>query len=120
MLSIAGSTPRPARIRNHCSLSASRGDFAPPAAASAVGSTTRNRLNRLLLMAELLTFLARRLDRDLGARFDICVVDHSVQLPVGADTAPDVHVFAFFHVRAAAHVADPVAALLDSEIAAHE
>src|SRR5678816_4619923 len=103
MLSIAGSTPRPARIRNHCSLSASRGDFTPPAAASAVGSTTRKRLNRVL-MADLLTLLARRLDRDLGARFDICVVDHSIQLPAGARATPDVQVFAFFHVRATTHL----------------
>ena len=49
-LSIVDDPPSPARIRNHCSLSASRGDFVPPAAASAVGSTTRNRLNKRVLM----------------------------------------------------------------------
>src|SRR5688572_10709854 len=98
MLSIASDPPSPARIRNHCSLSASRGDFTPPAAVSAAGSAagsaSRKRLNRRLVMTGLLAFLASRLDRDLGARLEVGVVDDPVQLPVAAVAAPDVQVLA--------------------------
>src|SRR5687768_7168419 len=120
MLSIASEPPSPARIRNHCSLSASRGDFALPAAASVAGSASRKRLNRRLVMTDLLAFLASGLDRDFGARRDVGVVDDSVQLPVVADTTPDMQVLSVLDVGAATNVADTIAALLDAQIAAHE
>src|SRR5688572_2285062 len=120
MLSIASEPPSPARIRNHCSLSASRGDFTPPAAASLAGSTSRKRLNRRFVMIDLLAFLASGLDRDFRARRDVGVVDDSVQFPVVADTAPDMQVLSVFDVGAATNVANTIAALLDAQIAAHE
>src|SRR5688500_19641648 len=101
MLSIASEPPSPARIRNHCSLSASRGDFALPAATSVAGSASRKRLNRRFVMTDLLAFLARGLDRDLRARRDVGVVDDSVQLPVVADTAPHVQVLVVHDVATA-------------------
>src|SRR5687768_3371728 len=120
MLSIASEPPSPARIRNHCSLSASRGDFALPGSASLAGSASRKRLNRRFVMTDLLAFLASGLDRDRRARRGVGVVDDSVQLPVVADTAPDVQVLSVLDVGAATNVADTVAALLDAQIAAHE
>src|SRR5688572_18164338 len=120
MLSIASEPPSPARIRNHCSLSASRGDFALPAATSVAGSVSRKRLNRRFVMTDLLTFLASGLDRDCRPGRDVGVVDDSVKLPVVVDTAPDVQVLSVLDVGAAANVADTIAALLDAQVAAHQ
>src|SRR5918994_1122796 len=106
MLSIASEPPSPARIRNHCSLSASRGDFMPPAAVSAVGAASGKRLNRRFLMTDLLAFLARGLDRDLRARCDVGVVDDPVKLPVVAETAPDMQILSVLDFGAATNVAD--------------